>query len=63
VTERRPASLPALTEIRALVEREWRNEQRQQSNERFYQGLRERYSVDIRLPEAAAADKLAVHRP
>jgi hypothetical protein len=63
VTEHRPASLPALGEIRAVVEREWRNEQRQQSNERFYQGLRERYSVDIRLPEAVAADKLAVRRP
>jgi len=49
--------------IRALVEREWGNEHRQQANERFYQALRERYAVEIRLPDATAGDKLAVHRP
>jgi hypothetical protein len=63
VTVRTPASLPALSEIRALVEREWRNGQRQRANDRFYQALRQRYSVEIRLPEAVAADKLAVHQP
>jgi hypothetical protein len=63
VTERRPARLPALGEIRALVEREWRNEQRRRSNERFYQGLRERYTVEIQLPDADSADKVAVRRP
>jgi len=61
VTERAPANLPPLREIRALVGREWSNERRQQANERFYQALRERYSVEIRLP--AAGDKLAVRQP
>lgn len=63
VTERRPASLPALSDIRAHVEREWTNDQRQRASERFYEGLRERYSVEIRLPDAAGGDKLAVRRP
>jgi len=63
VTERAPASLPELSEIRATVEREWSNERRQQANERFYQALRERYSVEIRLPDAIAGDKLAVRQP
>ena len=63
VTERTPAHLPPLAEIRALVEREWRNERREQANERFYQALRERYSVEIRLPAMVAGDKLAIHQP
>jgi hypothetical protein len=63
VSEHTPASLPKLNEIRTLVEREWGNEHRQQANERFYQALRERYAVEIRLPDATAGDKLAVHRP
>jgi hypothetical protein len=58
-----PASLPALSEIRAAVEREWMNEHRQRANEHFYQALRERYSVEIRLPDAAAGEKLAVRQP
>ncbi len=63
VTERTRASLPALTEIRALVEREWANERRQQANERFYQALRERYSVEVLLPDAIAGDEVAVRQP
>lgn len=62
VTGRTPANLPALTEIRALVEREWSNERRLQSNAQFYQTLRERYAVEIHLPEALADDKLAVRQ-
>jgi hypothetical protein len=63
VTARTRSSLPALTEIRAQVEREWTNERREQANERFYEALRERYSVEIRLPGTEAADRLVVHHP
>jgi len=62
VTGRTPASLPALTEVRAQVEREWGNERRVQSNEQFYLKLRERYAVEIHLPDAAAGDKLAARQ-
>ncbi len=60
-TERSPANLPPLTGARAKVEREWANERRQQTNEHFYQALRERYSVEIRLPDTD--EKLAGHQP
>jgi hypothetical protein len=63
VTGKIPARLPALGEIRALVERQWGNERRVQANERFYQALRRRYAVEIRLPDADSGDQLAVHRP
>lgn len=63
VTKRAAASLPPLSEIRALVEREWANERRQQANKHFYQRLRQRYSVEVHLPEAMATDKVAVQQP
>lgn len=38
---------PALAEIRALVEREWRNVQRNQAREAQYQALRANYRIEI----------------
>jgi hypothetical protein len=61
VTDRMPANLPALQEIRLQVEREWASERRQQANEQFYQALRKRYSVEIRLPDAA--DRMTGRQP
>lgn len=56
--------LPELDLVRPAVEREWSNDQRQTANARFYQALRERYSVEIRLPEdTAVRDKLAGSTP
>lgn len=55
VTGRTPSRLPGLEEIRPQVEREWSAERREQSNERFYEGLKARYRVRIDLPEAAPA--------
>ena len=43
--------LPELAQIRSAVAREWSNERRQEADDRFYQALRARYSVEIRLPE------------
>jgi len=54
VTGSEPGSLPLLAEVRSLVEREWSNERRQEANARFYKALRDRYNVEIRLPEAGA---------
>jgi hypothetical protein len=43
--------LPELAQIRSAVAREWSNDRRQEADDRFYQALRARYSVEIRLPE------------
>jgi len=52
--------VPKLARIRPAVEREWANERRRQADEGFYRALRERYSVEIRLPDDAAGnDNLA----
>jgi hypothetical protein len=54
VTGHAPGGLPTLAEARPVVEREWANERRQEADARFYQALRDRYTVEIRLPEASA---------
>jgi hypothetical protein len=51
LTEKTEGGLPQLGQIRSAVAREWSNERRQAADDRFYQALRERYSVEIRLPE------------
>jgi hypothetical protein len=51
IRERIEATLPQLTAVRDVVEREWREEQRQSVNEVFYETLRTRYSVVIERPE------------
>jgi hypothetical protein len=60
MTEREAGGLPALTEIRPILEREWYAESRKEANERFYQALRARYDVEIRLPAGSADTTLAV---
>jgi len=52
VTARSPAHLPALAEIRARVEAEWRADRAAQMREAFGEALVGRYSV--RLPEPSA---------
>jgi len=54
VTGHAPGGLPTLAEARPVVEREWANERRQEADARFYQALRDRYTVEIRLPDASA---------
>ncbi|MGD9284229.1 MAG: peptidylprolyl isomerase [Desulfobacterales bacterium] len=60
ITEREPGGLPAMAEIRSVLEREWRAENSKAANERFYQTLRARYDVEIRLPADLTAKILAV---
>jgi hypothetical protein len=51
VTEREEGRLPALDEVRAAVERDWLAARREELAEAFYQGLRERYSVEVEWPQ------------
>jgi parvulin-like peptidyl-prolyl isomerase len=60
ITEHKSGGLPAMQEIRPVLEREWRTERSKAANERFYQALRERYEVEIRLPADSASKTLAV---
>jgi hypothetical protein len=60
ITERKSGGLPAMAEIRPVLEREWRTERSKAANERFYQVLRERYDVEIRLPADLTSKTLAV---
>jgi hypothetical protein len=53
VGERTPGRLPTLEEIRPVVEREWSAEERRALNERFEQGIRERYEIEVQLPASA----------
>ena len=57
LTGKEEGGLPELAQIRSAVEREWSNEQRRKADERFYQALRARYSVEIRFPESVSGDK------
>ena len=56
IRERQPGSLPALAEVREVVEREWRNARRQEATETFYRGLRERYVVSVQRLEEGDGD-------
>ena len=52
--------LPTLEEARAMVTREWLNEERVRANEAFYQELLKHYKVVITSP---GADVMAANRP
>ena len=60
ITNREAGGLPAMAEIRPIVEREWYAERRKEANERFYRALRARYDVEIRIPADSAGTTLAV---
>jgi hypothetical protein len=58
VSEHLPAQYPSLSKVRAAVEREWLTARQHQANERFYQALRDRYTVEVAYPNVAAGDKM-----
>ena len=60
ITTREAGDLPAVAEIRPVLEREWRTERRKAANERFYESLRARYNIEIRLPADSSDKTLAV---
>jgi len=47
-----PGGTPTLADVRPLVEREWRNARRAELATAFYDKLRAKYKVTVRLPEA-----------
>jgi len=60
MTKREAGGLPAMGEIRLILEREWYAERREEAENSFYQVLRARYDVEIRLPADPAGKTLAV---
>jgi len=60
IRKREAGRLPPLAEIRPLLEREWYSERRKEARDQFYQALRQRYDIEIRLPEASTGKTLAV---
>lgn len=51
VRERVEGRLPTLEEVRDAVQREWESTTRREAKDRFYQRLRDQYSVTVELPE------------
>ena len=60
ISTREAGDLPAVAEIRSVLEREWRTVRRKAANERFYDSLRARYNIEIRLPADSSDKTLAV---
>jgi parvulin-like peptidyl-prolyl isomerase len=48
-----PGGMPALADVRPLVEREWANARRLELSKAFYEKLRAKYKVSVQLPQAA----------
>ena len=53
IAQRTPARQATLEEVRSEVERDWHTQQRLEANERFYEALRTRYTVEIEWPDDA----------
>jgi hypothetical protein len=56
VAEKRPGRVPPLAEVRDAVRRDWANERRSTSSERFYRELLQRYTVTIEGHDETAMD-------
>ena len=60
VRERVEGRAPALAEVREAIKREWLAMNRQKAKERFYEHLRNQYTVTVDYPEGlGATDKLS----
>jgi hypothetical protein len=53
ILNRETVQIPAMAGIRRVIEREWTTEHRNAANDAYYQKVRSRYDVEIRLPEPA----------
>ena len=51
-----PGGTPPLADVRPQVEREWRNARRQELAKAFYEKLRAKYAVRVKMPESAVTD-------
>ena len=59
IMKRETGGLPTMAEIRPILEREWNNDRRNEAKDHFYQTLRARYDIEIRLPEDTTGKTLA----
>jgi hypothetical protein len=59
VSKRTEGRVPELDEVREVVRREWANDFRVETDEKFYQSLLNRYTVVVERPEAASGNKTA----
>jgi len=60
MTKREVGNFPSVVEMRPILEREWYAERRKEADNSFYQVLRARYEVEIRLPADPAREAVAV---
>jgi parvulin-like peptidyl-prolyl isomerase len=51
-----PGGVAALDDVRPLLEREWANAKRKELSEAFYERLRAKYKVTVKMPEGARSD-------
>jgi hypothetical protein len=47
-----PGAMPALADVRPLVEREWANARRQEVGRAFYEQLRAKYAIEVQMPQS-----------
>jgi hypothetical protein len=59
LTQRTDGRLPELDQVRAVVRREWANDYRVETNERFYESALKRYAVSVERPDSAPVGKAA----
>jgi hypothetical protein len=60
-----PGRIPALAEVRPVVEREWSGARRKELSDAFYNSLRAKYQVTVRMPVAGQSGDgaAAKHEP
>ncbi len=51
IRDRSPAQMPELSEVRKAVERDWQFMRRQELDDQFFRTLKERYIIEVQLPE------------
>ena len=59
LSKRTEGRVPELDEVREVVRREWANDFRVETDERFYQSLLNRHTAIIERPESASGNKTA----
>jgi PPIC-type PPIASE domain len=57
LSKRTEGRVPELDEVREVVRREWANDFRVETDEKFYQSLLNRYTVIVERPESASGNK------
>jgi hypothetical protein len=59
LSKRTEGRVPELDEVREVVRREWANDFRVETDEKFYQSLLNRYTVIVERPESTSGNKTA----